>query len=493
MPSVTIVGGGLSGMIAALRLRQRGCDVLLIEAADRLGGQAGAGQFGEYAFDHSYHIFPPWYANAWALIDELGIRDNFIASPNFSQLVPGAFPKFATFENLTAPRFALRNIFAGALSPAEMFLFFYATVDLMGQPYRVRSALDQVSVTGFLRSRWYRTLPAASQMHDLVLKGLSTPLYGLSAMTMQTTMRHWVWHGVPSLHLTRSDLQRAWIQPIEEALRSAGVEIRTGATLRGLVLSGGTIEAIRIVSGNAAKGEETLPVDTLLLALPVGVVNDLIDDRLYRAAPAITELRRLQTLPMGAFHLVLRRRIPEIPAGIVSLKDSSLALSFIDLAHSCGLEHSVLSFVVGDVFPIAELSADLVSARIVEEIRAYIPAIAADDIVHTHLQTHVDQPLFLNYVGAWASRPDASTQISNLFLAGDYCRSWVDLVTQEAALVAGLEAAEAVRRKLAIAEPIEIRISRVPPRWLWRIATFLLLPVALIARLCALIAPRTRG
>lgn len=474
-------------MVAALRLRQRGCDVTIFEAADRLGGQASARDIGGYATDHSYHIFPPWYANAWALIEELEIGDNFVASPNFSQLRRGEFPRFATFRNLTAPSYALRNIFAGAISPAETFLFFYAIVDLMAQPYRTRAALDQVSVTGFLRSRWYRTLPAAEQMHDLVLKGLSTPLYGLSAMTMQNAMRQWVWRGIPSLHLTRSNLQESWIAPIEAALRRAGVEIRTGMELTGLALDGGVVAGIEVRPSGVPGSAVTHPVETLLLALPVGVICGLLDDRLYEVAPRLAELRRLQTLPMGAFHLVLRRRIKEIPPGIVSLRDSSAALSFVDLAYSTGLDHSELSFVVGDVFPLSGLSDELITSRILDEVRAYIPAITDEDIEHTSLQTHVREPLFLNYVGAWASRPEPATQIPNLFLAGDYCRSWVDLVTQEAALASGQLAAEAIRKQLSLAQPVEIREPALPPRWVWRLVTILLFPVAVIARLCALV------
>ncbi|UAL12439.1 FAD-dependent oxidoreductase [Caulobacter segnis] len=483
MNKVTIVGGGLAGMIAALRLSQRGCAVTLLEAENQLGGQASAQTHDGHATDHSYHIFPPWYANAWALIAELRIGDNFTPSPNFSQLRKGQFPRFTTMRNMTSPWNAIGNIFSGGMPPSQMVLFFYAILDLMSQPYHRRAALDQVSVTGFLRSRWYRTEAAAAQMHDLVLKGLSTPLYGLSAMTMQTTMRYWVWHGRPSLHLTRTNLQDAWIKPIERALRASGCEIRLETRLTGVTPLNGRIDRITLQAASGQTVEET--VETLILALPVGVVTELIDDRLYEAAPELGRLHMLDTLPMAAFDLVLDRKIQGLPSGIVSLYDSGLALSFVDLSQTWGLETTALSFVVGDIQALTGLSDDLVSARILEELTAYLPAIAEARIVYQRLQTHRDQPLFMNYVGAWAFRPEAATQLSNLFLAGDYCRSFVDLVTQEAALVSGLEAAEAVRAHLKLAKPVEIRRPSTPPRWVWTVVKILLAPVALIARVAA--------
>src|SRR3984957_2672082 len=43
------------------------------------------------------------------------------------------------------------------------------------------------------------------------------------------------------------------------------------------------------------------------------------------------------------------------------------------------------------------------------------------------------EPLLVNLVDTWALRPDAKTQIPNLFLASDYVRTNTDLATMEGA------------------------------------------------------------
>jgi Flavin containing amine oxidoreductase len=53
-------------------------------------------------------------------------------------------------------------------------------------------------------------------------------------------------------------------------------------------------------------------------------------------------------------------------------------------------------------------------------------------------------------------RPTATCEIPNLFLAGDFCRTFVDVVTVEGAVVSGLNAAEALRRRRGIGKPIDI-------------------------------------
>jgi oxygen-dependent protoporphyrinogen oxidase len=53
---VVVVGGGLAGLAAAWRLRDH--DVLLLEAADRLGGRVRSDPWGEYWLNYGAHLFP---------------------------------------------------------------------------------------------------------------------------------------------------------------------------------------------------------------------------------------------------------------------------------------------------------------------------------------------------------------------------------------------------------------------------------------------------
>ena len=54
------------------------------------------------------------------------------------------------------------------------------------------------------------------------------------------------------------------------------------------------------------------------------------------------------------------------------------------------------------------------------------------------------EPLLVNYVNSWDSRPDAYTRIPNLFLASDYARTFTDLATMEGANEAARRATNAI-------------------------------------------------
>ena len=63
------------------------------------------------------------------------------------------------------------------------------------------------------------------------------------------------------------------------------------------------------------------------------------------------------------------------------------------------------------------------------------------------------EPLLINHVGSLALRPEAHTEIGNLFLAADDVRTYTDLATMEAANEAARRATNAILAVSGIAAP----------------------------------------
>src|SRR5258708_13878535 len=92
MPEVTIVGAGIAGLAAALRLAERGFKVTLYEQNDFLGGKLGAHNHSldgkpAYANDyheHSFHMYLNWYHNFWQIAEEIKMRHLFKAQPEMT-------------------------------------------------------------------------------------------------------------------------------------------------------------------------------------------------------------------------------------------------------------------------------------------------------------------------------------------------------------------------------------------------------------------------
>ncbi len=80
-PTVGIVGGGILGMTAALRLAQAGVKVSLYERSNDLGGLVGSFPLGDLPVDRFYHVILPTDDRVIGLAEELGLGDRFRFRP----------------------------------------------------------------------------------------------------------------------------------------------------------------------------------------------------------------------------------------------------------------------------------------------------------------------------------------------------------------------------------------------------------------------------
>jgi protoporphyrinogen/coproporphyrinogen III oxidase len=69
---VVVVGGGIAGLAAAWRLRER--DVLLLEAEDRLGGRLRSEPRGDYWLNFGAHLFPAPGSLVDSLVRDCGLQ-----------------------------------------------------------------------------------------------------------------------------------------------------------------------------------------------------------------------------------------------------------------------------------------------------------------------------------------------------------------------------------------------------------------------------------
>src|SRR4051794_19718918 len=146
-PRVAIAGGGLAGMAAALRLAPRGYRVKLYEQKSMLGGNlASRPTHGGGDPDVYPHMFLSWDHNFLSLFDDSG-GDRGTAVPPVSsgqQLKRGDSPRFSGLTDGYSPRHVIQNLFSGVGPPADMFLFWYATIDLLAEHLNPTILLDDV-------------------------------------------------------------------------------------------------------------------------------------------------------------------------------------------------------------------------------------------------------------------------------------------------------------------------------------------------------------
>ena len=183
-PRITVVGGGLAGMTAALRLAERGYPVRLYEMKPDLGGDLASrpGKDG-HRLDVYPHMYLSWYDNFWNLLGGApGVRRDVHFTP-FSKVKQKRRedPDYREIDNLYSPWFALKNLVSGMAPPPDMYVAGYASVDLLAETGNPTIPLDEVSVTGFLRGRPYMTDEAVDAIDTFITMVWAIPGYLASA------------------------------------------------------------------------------------------------------------------------------------------------------------------------------------------------------------------------------------------------------------------------------------------------------------------------
>ncbi|QBR92247.1 FAD-dependent oxidoreductase [Nocardioides euryhalodurans] len=66
---VVVVGAGLAGLAAAVRLQERGVDAILVEAADAVGGRVRTDVVDDFRLDRGFQLLNPAYPEAQRVLD----------------------------------------------------------------------------------------------------------------------------------------------------------------------------------------------------------------------------------------------------------------------------------------------------------------------------------------------------------------------------------------------------------------------------------------
>ncbi len=90
---VVVVGAGIAGLSAALRIRQAGAQVTVFESSDRVGGRTSSETHDGYLYERGTQFFTSTYQNALRLIKEMGLQAELRTTSPWITVFNGGRPR----------------------------------------------------------------------------------------------------------------------------------------------------------------------------------------------------------------------------------------------------------------------------------------------------------------------------------------------------------------------------------------------------------------
>jgi squalene-associated FAD-dependent desaturase len=439
-PTVAIVGAGLAGLAAAVRLTDAGCAVTLLEAKPRLGGLTHSFRHGNLDVDNGQHVFMRCCTSYRALLDRLGVTELTTLQRRLD--VPVVRASDGRVARLRRDRL-----------PAPLHLGWslqrYAVVPLPDRARAVRGALamrgvdrddprtDDRSFGDWLLA--HGQSPATVEaLWDLV--GVAT--MNVRAESASLAIAATVFQigllcdaAAADIGWSRVPLQRLHGDAAARALTDGGATNRTRAAVR-------AVER-RDAGWLVRLDDDDLNVDAVVLAIEPEQMENLLPAGAIALRDGWSD--RLGASPIVNLHLVYDRRVLDEPfvAGI-----GTPVQWVFDRTEQAGLDdgqYVAVSLSAADEFidePVARLRA-----RFVPEMHRLLPA-TRDAQLRDFFVSRERAATFRPAPGVAHDRPPTTTSYDGLVLAGAHCATgWP--ATMESAVRSGDAAASAVLSSLS--------------------------------------------
>jgi squalene-associated FAD-dependent desaturase len=452
MRRVVVIGGGLSGIAAALELARDGAAVTLIESRGRLGGAAYSFTRDGLHVDNGQHVFLRCCTAYRGFLAEIGAEEMVAMQPRLeiAVLAPGGRRAWLRRNGLPAPLHL-----AGSLLRYP-YLRLGERLSL-ARAMRALARVDREDPANDARSfgDWLAGHGQTDAIIDGVWDLIARPTLNLDPREASLAQAAQVFQLGLLEDPQAGDVGYARV-PLSEihdvAARAALARARVNVLLR----RGAT--SIAFEHGHYAiesSGAPTLEAEAVVVAVSPDRASRLLPPQ---AGVRTGELLRLGRSPIVNLHLVLDRRVLDVPfaAGV------GTPLQWIfDRTEGAGLnsgQYLAVSLSAADEE--LDMTAEELRDRYVPALQELLPA-ACGAAVETFFVTREHSATFRAEPGARGLRPGPRTALPGLVLAG----AWTDTgwpATMEGAVRSGRAAARELLTDPAAAAPRTRQGEAVP-------------------------------
>jgi zeta-carotene desaturase len=446
MKSVIIIGGGLSGLAAAVDLTSSGYSVTLLEQRNHLGGRAFSfidPDTGD-AIDNGQHLMLGCYHNTFEYLRTIGSFHKLTIEPDLH--IRFRHPEKGIF-NLDCPPFpAPFHLLAGlsrlkSISAKDKHGILRVIPDLIfAGPERNRE-LENLTVDEWLTRRGQSETMKKYLWNLIVIATLNDSPKVLSARLFIEVLREAFIkkRSNSSVVLSKVGLSELFVDDAVRFLTDRNEKIFTGVDIDRIERHDGKVTGIRSRPGEFFTG------DIVIFAIPYYALKPILQNSNLEkeTGTLINALDQFTSSPILSIHLWFDREVME--EQFAGLLDTHVHWVFNKSAiqGKSTANGQYLSLVISGAQDYIDLQKDVLVALAIEELKSVFPEAKSAKLLNAKVMKE-RRATFSARCGIERYRPPAQTEIQNLFLAGDWTATGLPS-TIEGAMKSGFSAAKAVR------------------------------------------------
>lgn len=428
---VVIVGGGWTGLAAAVELSAAGIPVLLLESARQLGGRARSVRFGKSAVDNGQHLLIGAYSETLRLLALIGQREEEVLL------------RLPLRLHVRGPASSI-DLRTASLLPAPLHLG-WGLLTAKGLPLRDRSRALAMSIqlaknkfelpqdcsVAELLHRYHQTPQLIEQLWEpLCLAALNTPLTEASAEVFLRVLRDSFAKSRrdADLLIPSCDLGSVFPKHAFDFIEQHHGLVHLNQRVTSLLITDGHCEGVMV-------GDKPIRARAVILATSPRVASRLLVPYPALANTAI-QIERFNHEPIVTVYLRYADTCRlELPMQGMS---GTITQWLFDRGF-CG-QPGVMAAVISSSGPHMAMDNDTLTARIVSELATrhpHWPPPQASLVIREKRAT------FHCGIGINAWRPGNRTAVSGLWLAGDYTDTGYP-ATLEGAVRSGVQCAREI-------------------------------------------------
>ena len=430
---VLVMGGGMAGLCAAADLCDHGVEVHVVESTPILGGRATSwvDEDGDN-LDNALHIFMPHYCNCLGFLAKVGAEPLHWTQGISNYDEHGRHGLLPIGGGLRTAAQALRS---PTMSPLDQLSLGLAILTSAVMSQEKLDRCDEMTLQEWFRRHGVTDnaiahfRPGGAGLTFLELNQVSAKalLYWTSSFINREYMSN------PGIGFANGGLGEIYAEKARGYVEARGGRVDTGRRVRSLLVRENVVEGVEVDDG------ETLAADAYVSALPYYELRRILPEAAldYRY---FLGLWYLQEAPSVSVQIWFDRFVTEmrnIAAQMRGTFNCFADLHTIVPRFAATASGSMVEFVLTPAFHLRALPEERIFRMVLEEFRRIIPA-AREAEVAKWVVTKERQGIFAQRPGAEKHRPTQRTPYLNLYLCGDYTKTFISAGMENACASAHL-------------------------------------------------------